>query len=334
MIRIMLKASARLLELLALLQVKRDWTSGELADRLGVSTRTVRTDIAKLRSLDYPVAARPGVAGGYRLSPGTTMPPLLLDDDEAVAVAVGLSAVATRGVRFGESSLTALAKLEQVFPSRLRYRVDAIRAATSVVDGPAPVLDVPVLSAVATAIRASERFRFGYTSYGNTESVRATEPHRLVNWGSRWYLLAWDLDRDDWRVFRVDRIAPHPPTGLRFRPRIIEEQDVVHHILQRVGRATWKYQARIRVQESAGVVESKIGPPAIITPVDDTTCEVEVGSDNPDQLALWISQLGVDIEVLEGDELAVAFGKLASRFQRAAQLPTRKNQDQQPGANP
>ncbi len=317
-IRIVLTTSARLLELLALLQVKRDWTSAELADELGVSTRTIRSDIATLRSLDYPVAARPGVAGGYRLAAGTAMPPLVLDDDEAVAVAVGLSAVGTRGVRFGESAITALAKLEQVLPARLRHRLDAVRTATTVVGGPTPSLDVPVLGAVAAAIRSSERFRFGYTSHDDTESIRFTEPHRLINWGSRWYLHAWDLDRDGWRVFRADRISPRPPTGVRFSPRPDAESHTVDRIVQRIGRATWTYRARIRVHASADVVGSKIGAPAVVTPVGETTCDVDVGSDDPDQLALWIAQLGADVEVLDGDELAAAFGRLASRFDRAS----------------
>lgn len=192
----MLETSARLLELLSLLQLRRDWTSSALADRLGVSTRTVRADIGKLRPLGYPVDARPGVAGGYRLAAGTAMPPLLLDDDEAVAVAVGLGVAATWRLGVEETSLTALAKLEQVMPSRLRRRVDAIRGATSVVPGAEPPLDLAALSTVASAIRGHERLRFGYTKPGGAEEPRHTEPQRLVSWGSVWYLLAWDLDRD------------------------------------------------------------------------------------------------------------------------------------------
>ncbi len=179
----MLETSARLLELLSLLQLRRDWTSSALADRLGVSTRTVRADIGKLRSLGYPVDARPGVAGGYRLAAGAAMPPLLLDDDEAVAVAVGLGAAATWRLGVEETSLTALAKLEQVMPARLRRRVDAIRKATSVVPGAEPPLDLAALSTVAAAIRGHERLRFGYTKPGGREEPRHTEPQRLVSWG-------------------------------------------------------------------------------------------------------------------------------------------------------
>jgi len=314
----MLETSARLLELLSLLQLKRDWTSTELAERLDVSTRTVRADIGKLRSLGYPVDARPGVAGGYRLAAGTAMPPLLLDDDEAVAVAVGLSTIATSGVGVEETSLTALAKLEQVLPSRLRRRVEAVREATSVVTGAAPPLDLAVLAVVAAAIRAHERLRFGYTKYGGAGSTRFTEPQRLVSWGARWYLLAWDLDRADWRVFRVDRMVPHAPTGSRFRPRVIPEDKVVEYVVGRVARAAWRYRARVLVHAPAAQVAAKIPIPLDIEVVDESACRIELGSDDPDQLALWMTQLGVDIEVIEGDELVAAFGRLAARLRRAA----------------
>ncbi|MBB4908795.1 helix-turn-helix transcriptional regulator [Actinophytocola algeriensis] len=314
----MLETSARLLELLSLLQLKRDWTSSELAGRLDVSTRTVRADIGKLRSLGYPVGARPGVAGGYRLAAGTAMPPLLLDDDEAVAVAVGLGAVATQRLGVEETSLTALAKLEQVLPSRLRRRVEAVREATSVVPGTEPPLDLSVLGAVAAAIRGHERLRFGYTKPGGGEGARHTEPQRLVTWGPLWYLLAWDLDRDDWRVFRVDRMVPHAPTGARFQPRVIPEDDVVEYVVGRVSKAAWTYRARVLAHAPAAKVAAKIPFPVHIEVVDESTCHVELGADDPDRLALWMTQLDVDIEVIDGDELAAAFDRLATRFRRAA----------------
>ncbi|WP_369374642.1 helix-turn-helix transcriptional regulator [Promicromonospora sp. Populi] len=321
MIENMLETSARLLEVLSLLQLKRDWTSSELAGRLGVSTRTVRADIGKLRSLGYPVDARPGVAGGYRLAAGTAMPPLLLDDDEAVAVAVGLGAVATRGLGVEETSLTALAKLEQVLPSRLRRRVEAVREATSAVPGVEPPLDLPVLGGIAAAIRGHERLRFGYTKPGGSETARHTEPQRLVSWGPLWYLLAWDLDRNDWRVFRVDRMVLHGPTGARFRPRVIPEDKVVEYVVGSVSKGSWKYRARILVHAPAAEVAAKIHIPVDIVVVDEATCRVELGADDPDRLALWIAQLDVDIEMIEGDGLATAFDRLATRFRRAAGAP-------------
>lgn len=314
----MLETSARLLELLSLLQLKRDWTSTELAGRLGVSSRTVRADIGKLRSLGYPVSARPGVAGGYRLAAGTAMPPLLLDDDEAVAVAVGLGAMATASLGVEETSLTALAKLEQVLPSHLRRRVDAIREATSVVSSAEPPVDLGALGAVAAAIRGHERLRFGYTKPGGTEEARHVEPQRLVSWGPLWYLLAWDLDRDDWRIFRVDRLTHRVPTGARFRPRVIPEDDVVQYVVRRLMRAGWTYRARVLVHAPAATVAAKSPIPLDIEAIDDTTCRVELGSDDPDRLAHWMAQLDVDLEVIEGDEVAAAFERLAERFRRAA----------------
>jgi predicted DNA-binding transcriptional regulator YafY len=318
MIESMLGTSARLLQLLSLLQLKRDWTSSELAGRLEVSTRTVRADIDKLRTIGYPVDARPGVAGGYRLAAGTALPPLLLDDDEAVAVAVGLGAVATQRLGVEETALTALAKLEQVLPSRLRRRVEAVREATSVVPGAEPPLDLWVLGAVAAAVRGHERLRFGYTTQGGSQGARHTEPQRLVSWGPLWYLLAWDLDRNDWRVFRVDRMVPHAPTGARFEPRMVPEDDVVQYVIGRVSKGGWKYRARVLVHAPAAEVAAKIPIPVDVEVVDEHTCRVELGSDDPDRLALWMAQLDIDIEVIDGDELAVAFGRLATRFHRAA----------------
>lgn len=314
----MLETSARLLELLSLLQLRRDWTSAELADRLAVSTRTVRADIGKLRALGYPVDARPGVAGGYRLAAGSAMPPLLLDDDEAVAVAIGLGAVATWRLGIEETSLTALAKLEQVMPSRLRRRVDAVREATSVVPDADPRPDLAVLSAVAAAIRGHERLRFGYTAHDGRESARHTEPQRLVSWGPVWYLFAWDLDRDDWRVFRVDRMAQHPPTGVRFRPRMIPEDPLVERVVRGIVQASWTYRARVVVHAPATVVAAALRIPVDVEAIDETTCRVELGSDDPDKLALLLAGLDADVEVVEGDELRGAFERLSARFARAA----------------
>lgn len=316
--RNVLETSARLLELLSLLQLRRDWTSSELADGLAVSTRTVRADIGKLRALGYPVDARPGVAGGYRLAAGTAMPPLLLDDDEAVAVAIGLGAVATWRLGIEETSLTALAKIEQVMPSRLRRRVEAVRGATSVVPGTDPQPDLAVLSTVAAAIRGHERLRFGYTTHDGTESARHTEPQRLVSWGPVWYLFAWDLDRDDWRVFRVDRIAQHPPTGVRFRARVIPEDALVEHVVRGIVQASWSSRARVVVHAPADRVAAAIRIPVDVEAIDESTCRVELGSDDPDKLALLLAQLDADVDVEDGDELKGAFERLAERFARAA----------------
>lgn len=313
----MLGTSARLLELLVLLQQRRDWTSGALSERLGVSTRTVRADIGKLRSLGYPVDARPGVAGGYRLSAGATMPPLLLNDDEAVAVAVSLSAAAGGRLGVEEASIAVLAKLEEVMPSHLRHRVEAVRRAASAVPGAGPALDLTVVSGIAAAIHGHERLRFGYVKPKGEEESRHVEPQRLVGWGSLWYLLAWDLDRDDWRVFRVDRMRPRLPTGKRFRPRAISERDEVDFVVDRVLHTGWVHRARILVHAPAEIVAAKLVVPVRIEAVDATSCRVELGSADPDHLALWVTQIGTDFEVIEGDSLVAALERLGARLQRA-----------------
>ena len=313
----MLGTSARLLELLVLLQQRRDWTSGALSERLGVSTRTVRADIGKLRSLGYLVDARPGAAGGYRLSAGATMPPLLLNDDEAVAVAVGLSATAGGSLGIEETSLAVLAKLEEVMPSRLRHRLDAVRRAAAVVPGAGPALDLAVVSGVASAIRGHERLRFGYVKPKGAEESRHVEPQRLVGWGSLWYLLAWDLDRDDWRVFRVDRMRPRAPTGKRFRPRAIPERDEVDFVVDRVLHTGWAHRARVLVHAPAEIVAAKLVVPVRIEAIDAASCQVELGSGDPDHLAMWVTQIGVDFEVIEGESLIAAIERLGARLQRA-----------------
>src|SRR5215213_720672 len=215
----MWQTSTRLLQLLAMLQARRDWSGQDLASRLAVSTRTIRTDIERLRELGYPVDATPGVGGGYRLGQGTTMPPLLLDDEEVVAVAIGLRTSTGSGVTgIEEASLRALVKLEQLMPSRLRHRIDAMRAATVSVPGTGPTVDSEVLGALASTIRASERLRFSYIDHDGNQTVRTAEPERLVAWGRRWYLLAWDVDRNDWRIFRAALALSHGRSPTMRRP--------------------------------------------------------------------------------------------------------------------
>jgi predicted DNA-binding transcriptional regulator YafY len=207
----MLETSARLLRLLSLLQTHRHWTGAELAARLGITARTVRRDVEKLRSLGYPVNATPGVAGGYQLGAGASLPPLLLDDDEAVAVAVGLRTAAGDTVAgIAETSVRALVKLEQILPSRLRNRVNTLWSVTVPLIAGGPTVDPDTLTAIAAACRDHHRFRFVYRDRDGTETLRSTEPHRLVHTGRRWYLVAFDTDREDWRTFRVDRLEPAP----------------------------------------------------------------------------------------------------------------------------
>ena len=227
----MLDTSVRLLRLLTLLQVRRDWSGADLAQRLGVTTRTVRNDVERLRILGYEVRSRTGIAGGYRLAAGSALPPLLLDDDEAVAVALGLRAAAAGSVTgIEETSLRALAKLERTLPARLRHRLDALRQATVSAAGGGPTVDAETLTAVAAACRDHEQLRFDYPGHDGSVSPRRVEPHRLVYTGRRWYLLAWDRDREDWRTFRADRIAAPTNTTASPQPRPpVEEHSAILH---------------------------------------------------------------------------------------------------------
>ena len=316
----MWQTSTRLLQLLAMLQARRDWSGQDLASRLEVSTRTIRADIERLRELGYPVEATPGVGGGYRLGHGTTMPPLLLDDEEVVAVAVALRTTAGAGVTgIEEASLRALVKLEQMLPSRLRHRIDAMRAATVSVPGAGPTVDSAVLSTIAGAIRASERLRFDYVDHNGRETRRITEPQRLVVWGRRWYLLASDVDRADWRTFRVDRIKPKIPTGPRFNPRTLTDDDAANYVQRSAGSATWRYRARIRIHAPLDQVRPLLPLAVDVSSDGPDRCIIEAGSDTPHQLALYIGLLDTDFEILEPPDLAAAFARLAERYQRAAQ---------------
>ncbi|WP_280238685.1 helix-turn-helix transcriptional regulator [Nocardia abscessus] len=316
----MLETSARLLRLLSLLQLRGDWTGPALAQRLGVSTRTIRTDVERLRTLGYPVHATPGVAGGYRLGAGSALPPLLLDDDEAVAVAVGLVTAANGAVTgIEEMAVRALTKLQQVLPSRLRHRVVALTAATVHVPWSGrPTVDAAVLTAVAGAIRASERLRFDYETHSGTMSRRDVEPHRMVHWRGHWYLVAWDTGRGDWRTFRVDRITPKIPNGPRFVPRAVSEEEIAERVQRGVGAATWRYRARVRMAAPAEVIRARLPAAVDIEPDGPEHCVAHVGSDSPHMLTLYLGLAEVEFEVLDSPVLAEHLLATAARLRRAA----------------
>jgi predicted DNA-binding transcriptional regulator YafY len=312
----MLKTSARLLRLLGLLQTQRDWTGPQLADRLQVTTRTIRNDVERLRSLGYPVPAAPGVAGGYRLGAGASLPPLLLDDEEAVAVAVGLrTGTGVSGIE--ETSLRALGKLEQVLPSRLRQQVNSLHCAMTSIPSSGPTVDADVLTALDGAIRAHEQLRFDYVSFDGTTSRRRVEPHRLVHTRGRWFLVAWDVERVDWCTFRGDRIRPRTPNGPRFAARQDPDSDLIGYVEKGLGSAMWRYRTRARVHAPAEEVAARLPPAVIVEPVDERTCFVNVGSDTPSMLAVWLGALDADFEVTDCPELADHLRKLADRYARA-----------------
>ena len=315
----MLETSARLLRLLSLLQARRDWTSTELAARLGVTTRTVRNDVDRLRRLGYPVDARPGVAGGYRLGAGGALPPLLLDDDEAVAVAVGLR-TATSGSITGieEASVRALGKLQQVLPARLRRRVSAFQAYALPMPSGGPQVNPETLTMIAGACRDHERLRFEYRAHSGPATRRSAEPYRLVNDRRRWYLVAWDTDRDDWRTFRVDRMEPRPPAGPRFVPRALPpDREILARVARGTGEATWRYRARVVVHAPAAYTRGRLPIPVEVEPLGEEQCAFEPGSDDPEMLALYLGMLGADFTIVDAPELVDALRTLASRYQRA-----------------
>ena len=313
--------SSRLLTLLSLLQGRRDWPGHELAERLGVSSRTVRRDVDRLRELGYPVESLTGPAGGYRLAAGTALPPLLLDDDEAIAIAVGLRTAARASVTgIEETSVRALVKLEQVLPSHLRRRVQALVAATTTLaSAGGPTADPQVLTLIAAACRDHERLRFGYEAREGERTRREVEPHSLVNVGRRWYLVAWDCNRRDWRTFRVDRLS-RPHVSGRFQPRKLPAKDGAAYVSQSLSARPNRYDARLTLHASAEEMRKRLprhwwGP---FEPLGDDRCEYRTGDDNLEWLAARISMLGVDFEVHEPPELIAHLQALAERFTRAA----------------
>ncbi|MGC0341891.1 putative DNA-binding transcriptional regulator YafY [Streptomyces sp. SLBN-8D4] len=318
---IMLETSARLLRLLSLLQAHREWSGADLADRLGVTARTVRRDVDRLRELGYPVNASPGTGGGYQLGAGAELPPLLLDDDEAVAVAVGLRTAAGQGIEgIGETSVRALSKLEQVLPSRLRRRVGALNAFTvPMLRGPQPdAVDPGVLTELADLCRDAERLRFEYSDHGGAASRRTVEPHRLVCSERRWYLVAWDLDRDDWRTFRVDRITPKPPHGPRFAPRTPPAEDLAAYVSRGVSTRAYASHAVVRLLVPKERAAERISPTAgVLEAEGPDSCILRTGASSLDVMVIHVMMTGFDFEVLEPAELTEAIRTAHDRLARS-----------------
>jgi predicted DNA-binding transcriptional regulator YafY len=315
-----LETSTRLLSLLSLLQGRRHWPGAELAQRLEVGPRTVRRDIERLRRLGYPVQATPGVDGGYRLAAGASLPPLLLDDEEAVAIAVGLRAAASQGVAgIGETSVRALSKLQPLLPERVRRRVRAVDAAVVSYPASGPAVDPETLLALATACRDSERVRFDYRSHSDERSRRLVEPCGLVHTGRRWYLVAWDLDRAEWRTFRADRIASRPRPERRFVAREPPGADLAAYVARRVSAARSSYRARVILHASRESVAGRI-PYGVGTleALSENRCVLETSAEWLDGLAVYIANLDVDFEVVEPPELVARLQLLSERFARAA----------------
>ncbi|MFC4906976.1 helix-turn-helix transcriptional regulator [Actinomadura gamaensis] len=322
------KTSGRLLALLSLLQARRDWPGALLAERLEVSPRTVRRDVDRLRELGYPITAVKGPDGGYRLEAGTRLPPLLFDDEQAVALAVALQTAAATGAGIGEDAARALNTVRQVMPARLRHRIDTLRV--TAVERPASErpanerpaserLDGEVLGALSTAVHAREELRFDYTSAAGDASPvpRRVQPHHLVTWGGRWYLVAWDLDRDDWRTFRADRIVPRTPTGPRFPPRDVPGGDVAAFVTGRFrgsdGPGDWPCRGEAILARPAADV-SRFARDGVVEELGPGRCRLVLGSWSWTGLAASLGRFDADIEVVGPDELRAACALLARRY--------------------
>ena len=322
----MADTASRTLRLLSLLQSRRYWAGPDLAGRLAVSVRTLRRDVDRLRELGYPVEAQPGVDGGYRLAAGASLPPLVLDDDEAVALTVGLQAAAS-GATAGtaESAVQALAKVVRVLPPRLRRRADALRAVTvpATWEGAGPGVDPQLLTEVAEACRDTERLGFGYTSAGGEATDRRVEPHRLVALGRRWYLVAYDLGRGDWRSFRLDRMGAPRRDGGRFAPRTLPAEDAAAFVRAALGSWTTTHSVEALVAAPAAAVRRRIGRWSTVEEVDDGSCRVRMEADTLDWAALALGAVGAEFTVVGPAALVDLLAEWAGRFDRAAAAQVR-----------
>lgn len=318
----MADTAARMLALLGLLQARSDWSGAELAHRLRVTDRTVRNDIERLRGLGYPVDAVRGPGGRYRLGVGTKLPPLLLEEDEAVAVAIGLRA-GTGITGIEETSARALAKLEHVLPHRLQRRVNALRDAVSA--GPEntgsnvddPIVDPSLLSEVAAAVRDHVELRFDYRAR-DEHSLLQLEPYRLVSWERRWFVVARDARTDTWAPYRLDWMQLRMPGGRRFSPQPLLGEDYTSFVLREVAFSGWSVHARIAVDAPAEEVLARINPTVgVVESVDADHCVLVTGADSVEMIAVYIGLLGLDFHVTEPPDLVEAVARVGDRYRRA-----------------
>lgn len=314
----MADTTARALQLLSLLQGRRNWSGEELRNRLEVSERTLRRDIDRLRELGYPVAATTGPAGGYQLEAGTEIPPLLLDDDEAVAIAMGLLTAAGGTITgIEETSLRALAKLEKVLPPRIRKRVQLMQTAVVPLVRAWVTIDADILTTVAMACRDRERLRFDYVTREGERSERHVEPHQVVTLSQRWYLLAYDRDREDWRTFRLDRVENPRATRMTFTPRPLPGGDPIEFVMRSLSSRPMRYQVRAVLDAPAAQVAANLHPgQGEVEPIDEEHCLLRTQGDSLEWLAFMLIWHGVSFRVLEPPELIDYLTQLARRLQR------------------
>ena len=315
--------TSRLLRLLSLLQTRRDWPGQVLAERLEVSPRTVRRDVEHLREMGYRVTAVKGPDGGYRLDAGSELPPMLFDDEQAVALAVALQAASVSGIGVDEAAARALATVRQVMPARLRHRIDSLDVTPVPTPGSAavPTVAPDVLVTVGAAVRRHEVLAFDYASDAPDRPARRVEPHHVVTSSGRWYLLAWDVDADGWRTFRLDRISPRTPTGRRFAPREVPGGDVAEYVAARFKGAdrsnAWPCVGAVTLALAAGEVAPFAGD-GVVADLGDGRCRLSAGSWSWVALAASLGRFDAEITDVEPAELAAGFGVLAERCARAA----------------
>ena len=315
----MAATTTRALRLLSLLQARRSWSGNELMNRLEVSERTLRRDIDRLRELGYPVRATTGPAGGYQLEAGADIPPLLIDDEEAVAIAMGLLTAAGGTITgIQETSLRALAKLEKVLPPRIRRRVQMLQSAVVPMVRAWVTVDAELLTTVASACRDHERLRFDYQSFDGQKSERHVEPHQLVSLHQKWYLLAFDRDRDDWRTFRLDRVASPRATRFTFKPRTIPGGNAAEYVMRSMQERPMRYEVVVTIHAPEAIIASRMRPgEGNVERLDDDHCLLRTQGDSLEWLAFMLLWFDVDFEVHEPPELVDHLAGIALRLGRA-----------------
>lgn len=316
----MLKTSARLLRLLVLLQSRRYWSGAELSDRVEVDARTIRRDIDRLRELGYAVDASPGLGGGYQLKAGSSLPPVLLNDEEAVAVAVAVRAAASSIGKMEETAVGLLAKLDQLLPSRLRKRASALHSVTISLARSMAAPPIEVLTRVAAACRDHVKLRINYRDRAGNVTSRVVEPLRLVHTGRLWYLVAWDSQREDWRTFRMDRVERLASSGPQFTPRDFPG-DIAAYVSRSMRQVPYRYRMRIRMKGSAAELAKQIPSwCGVLEALDAESCALSTGADSIEALAAQIVLAGTDFDILDAPELVAELRKIAARLERATRV--------------
>lgn len=310
----MLSTSARLLRLASLLQSRRHWPGAALADELGVDARTMRRDVDRLRELGYPVEASSGVGGGYALGRGADLPPLVLDDDEAVALAIALRAASASVGGIEATSLRLMGKLDQLMPTRLRRRATALHAVTLSLRSGLPLVDAGLLSSLATACRDCLAVKFGYRNHAGEASQRHVQPLRLANYGRRWYLIAWDIERSDWRSFRVDRLHGAPTLGAPFTPRPVPD-DVAARLESGIAYAPFACRITLRLEGTVEALQAALPTWCGVLERDtDTHSLLRVGADSPEGVLAQVLMIGRDAELVEDAAMAPQLQAVLSRM--------------------